>query len=122
MILQTGGDYYQVYFDIKNTGDREGVEIPQLYLYEEVANVTRPLKALKGFKAVDLKPGDWKNVTFPIFFDDLALWSTKNQKTLQPGMFDIMVGSSSDDIRLKGKFKITQTVLGEKIPEHKTKQ
>ncbi|HEY3783113.1 MAG TPA: glycoside hydrolase family 3 N-terminal domain-containing protein [Fimbriimonadaceae bacterium] len=113
---------FWVTFDINNTGDREGTEVPQLYLYEETASVIRPLKALKGFQAVSLKPGESKVVTLALTADDLSLWNTSLQRELQPGTFDIMVGSSSDDIRLKGKLEVTQKMFGEKIPEHVAKK
>ncbi len=86
--------------DVTNTGKRAGVEVPQLYIHEQVANVLRPLKALEGFQAVSLQPGETKTVSFKLGFEELSLWDPKMHRVVEPGAFDIMVGSSSGDIRV----------------------
>jgi beta-glucosidase len=95
---------------LKNTGDREGDEIVQLYVNDEVASVTRPVKELKGFKRVTLKPGESKAVTFVLSADQLAFYDKDVKLVVEPGTFKVMVGASSEDIRLEGSFEI----VGEK--------
>jgi beta-glucosidase len=85
---------------IKNTGDREGSEVVQLYLRDVVSSVTTPAEALKGFGRVSLQPGESKVVRFAIGPEQLALWNREMKHVVEPGEFKIMVGSSSADIRL----------------------
>ena len=87
--------------DVSNTGKMDGTEIVQLYIRDEYASVTRPVKELKGFERVDLKAGETKTVSFDITDDMLACWGIENKWSVEPGDFTIMVGSSSDDIDLQ---------------------
>lgn len=88
-----------VHVTIKNTGSTEGAEVVQLYIRDVVSSVTTPIKALKGFGRVTLKPGESKTLDFKIGFEQLALWNREMKHVVEPGDFKIMVGSSSEDIR-----------------------
>ncbi len=101
----THGDVY-ISMDIKNTGDRVGKEIVQLYIRDLIASVTVPVKELKGFNKIFLKPGEMRTVEFKLTHNDLALYNNYMDRVVEPGTFKVMVGSSSDDIRLEGEFEI----------------
>ncbi len=101
----THGDVY-ISMDIKNTGDRSGKEIVQLYIRDLIASVTVPIKELKGFSKIFLKPGEMHTVEFKLTHNDLALYNNYMDRVVEPGTFEVMVGSSSDDIRLEGEFEI----------------
>jgi beta-glucosidase len=89
-------------FDVKNTGDRAGDEVVQLYVHDIEASVKRPSKELKGFQRVTLQPGETKTVTLKLNTEVLAFWDVNDDKfVVEPGYFDIMIGSSSEDIRLR---------------------
>jgi beta-glucosidase len=93
-----------VSFDVKNTGARAGDEVPQLYLHQAVSSITRPLKELKDFTRIPLQPGETKTVRFILKPDQMAIWNEKMKRVIEPGKFEIMIGASSDDIRLTGSF------------------
>ena len=95
-----------VSFKVKNVGDREGDEVVQLYVRDVVASVTRPVKELKGFKRLTLKPGEERKVAFKLSADQLAFYDGDVELVVEPGTFEVMVGSSSEDIRLKGSFEV----------------
>jgi beta-glucosidase len=92
--------------DVKNTGKRDGSEVVQLYINDEIASVSRPVKELKGFEKITLAPGETKTVEFKILPEHLTMLNRYLEPVVEPGTFAVMVGSSSDDIRLKGKFEI----------------
>lgn len=92
--------------DVKNTGSREGVEIVQLYTRDLVSSVTTYEKNLRGFARVSLKPGETETATFTLTPADLSLWDRNMKFVVEPGMFRVMVGASSEDIRLSGEFEI----------------
>ncbi len=89
------GGTAKVSVDVSNTGDRAGDEVPQMYVHQEVASVTRPVMALKGFQRIHLNPGETKTVEFTITPDALSLLNVDMHKVVEPGIFDIMVGPSS---------------------------
>ena len=95
-------------FDLANTGKVEGTEIVQLYLRDMVASVVRPLKELKGFQKVHLKPGEQRHLSFTIDRDTLSFFNSQLKWGAEPGDFKLMVGSASDDIRLESNLKLTQ--------------
>ena len=101
------GDSLTVLLTLKNTGDRDGAEVVQLYLGDEKASVPRPVKELKGFKKVFLKAGEEKKVTMILQSRDMAFFDigTDDWKT-EPGKFLVYIGSSSRDIRLTGAFEL----------------
>ncbi|WP_213602534.1 beta-glucosidase BglX [Pseudoxanthomonas japonensis] len=89
----------QVSVRVTNTGKREGVEVVQLYVRDDVATVTRPVKQLRGFQRVSLAPGESKTVTFDLGFEDLAMYDDRMQRVVEPGTFTVYVGGSSDRAR-----------------------
>jgi beta-glucosidase len=103
------GGYVDISFRIKNTGNIAGDEVVQLYIHDEWASVERPVKELKGFKRIHLKPGEEKRVTFRLFTDQLAFYDEAMRFIVEAGTFEVMVGSSSEDIRLRGKFEVSET-------------
>ncbi|MDB4988633.1 MAG: beta-glucosidase [Myxococcaceae bacterium] len=82
--------------NVKNTGDRPGDEVVQLYLRDHVASITRPVRALRGFTRVSLAPGKSKDLTFTLDQEDFALLDEKFQRVIEPGLFTVYVGGSSD--------------------------
>lgn len=103
---------------VKNVGDREGDEVVQLYVRDVVASRVRPVKELKGFKRISLKPGEAKRVTFYLSADQLAFYDRAMRFIVEPGTIEVMVGSSSEDIRLTGSFEIAgevREVPGERV-------
>ena len=99
------GDY-QVSLDVANTGKLQGSEVVQLYINDVVSTVTRPVKELKGFEKVMLEPGEKKRVEFTLTPEQLSFLDQDLHWIVEPGMFSVMVGSSSEDIRLKGEFEV----------------
>lgn len=93
--------------DITNTGSQQGDEVVQLYMVDKVSSVTTYTSQLRGFERVSLKPGETKTVRFILHPDDLALLDKNMNWTVEPGAFEIRMGSSSEDIRLKKEFTIT---------------
>jgi beta-glucosidase len=92
--------------EVKNTGARAGDEVVQLYTRDLVSSVTTYEKNLRGFERVQLKPGEMKTVRFTLTPDDLALWDRSMRFVVEPGKFWVMIGSSSEDIRLHTEFEI----------------
>jgi beta-glucosidase len=91
----------KVFVTVKNTGDFTGDEVVQLYIRDKFSEVTRPVKELKGFKRVSLKPGEERVVDFEINPDMLAYYNLKMNWVVEPGDFKIMLGSSSRKSDLK---------------------
>ena len=91
--------------DVQNTGSRAGDEVVQLYTRDMVSSVTTYEKSLRGFERVSLQPGEKKTVTFTLTPADLSLWDINMHFVVEPGVFKVMVGSSSEDIRLNGEFE-----------------
>lgn len=86
--------------DVTNVGKVGGYETVQLYIHDELATVTRPIKELKGFQKVYLNVGEQKRVTFDIDASVLEFWNAENKYVVEPGDFTLMVGRSSEDICL----------------------
>jgi beta-glucosidase len=93
--LAGDADAVTVNVDVTNTGQRAGDEVAQLYLRDVVSSVTRPVKELKGFQRITLKPGETKAVTFTLGRDALGFWKTGKDFVVEPGKFDVTVGGSS---------------------------
>ncbi len=91
----------RVLAEIANTGKREGAEVVQMYIRDKVSSVTRPIKELKGFQLVNLKPGETKTVEFEITPELLAFYDLNMKFVVEPGEFEIMVGTSSRDCDLQ---------------------
>ena len=94
-----------VSLNVKNTGKVAGDEVVQLYLHEEFVSLVRPVKELKAFERITLQPGESKIVNFNVGFEQLKFWKD-GKWVVEPGNFDLMTGSSSEDIRLKTKIKV----------------
>ncbi|MGQ9513752.1 MAG: glycoside hydrolase family 3 N-terminal domain-containing protein [Thermoproteota archaeon] len=95
-----------VCFDIKNVGDLQGDEVAQLYVSDRVASISRPLKELKGFRRVKLDKGERKTLKFNISVEQLAFYDRYMRLVVEPGKFDVMVGPSSEEIKLFGSFEV----------------
>lgn len=96
----------QVECTITNTGSRKGDEVVQLYINDEYSSVTTYTKVLRGFERITLEPGASQKVTFTLTPQELGLWNQHNEFVVEPGSFEVMVGASSQDIRLKDKFEV----------------
>ncbi|MCS6974820.1 MAG: beta-glucosidase BglX [Cyclobacteriaceae bacterium] len=94
-------DTLKVYVDVTNTGEREGTEVVQLYIRDKIASVTRPVKELKGFQRVTLKPSEKKTIVFNLNREHLSFYNDKLQWVCEPGAFDVMVGGNSHDVLVK---------------------
>jgi beta-glucosidase len=97
----------QVHVHVANTGQRAGSEVVQLYIRDVVSSVTRPVKELKGFQKVWLQPGESKTVSLEITPESLAFYDINMEYVVEPGEFEIMVGTSSRDADLQ---KVVLTV------------
>ncbi|MDP4186236.1 MAG: fibronectin type III-like domain-contianing protein, partial [Bacteroidota bacterium] len=97
-----------IHFKVKNTGNRNGDEVVQLYIRDVLASVARPLIELKGFKRISLKAGEEKEVSFDITPEMLSMLDVNLKKVVEPGDFRIMIGASSKDIRLRGFVTVKQ--------------
>lgn len=92
--------------EVANSGKRDGDEVVQVYIHDAAARVKRPNSQLVAFQRVHLKAGERRTLTFTVPAEQLAFWDEgKKMWVIQPGAFDVMVGSSSKDIRLKGQFE-----------------
>jgi beta-glucosidase len=96
----------EVTVDIKNEGTMEGAEVVQLYIRDVRASVSRPNMALKGFKKINLKPNQTKTVTFTITPEDLSMYDINMEWVVEPGLFEIMIAHSSNDIRHKMNLEV----------------
>ena len=95
-----------VEFDVANVGERDGDEVPQLYITDELASVSVDPILLKKFCRINLKKGETKHVKFDLRFDDLAIYNLDMQQVVEPGTFAVKVGAASNDIRLKDRFEV----------------
>jgi beta-glucosidase len=103
-IGQAGEVYVSV--DVKNTGNRDENEVVQLYIDDLISSMSRPVKELKGFEKIYLAAGEKKTVRFKLEPEHLSFLDRHLEPVVEPGMFKVMVGSSSKDIRLKGEFEV----------------
>ena len=94
----------EIEFELGNIGSAAGTETAQLYIRDLYASRTRPVKELKGFAKVTLHPQEWKRVRFILSTDQLAFYDLNMDLMVEPGDFSVMIGSSSEDIRLTGEF------------------
>lgn len=103
----SGDQNLTITIPVSNTGSVEGKEVVQLYIGDESASVLRPLKELKGFEKISLKPGEEKAVTFTVKPDDLKFYDDKTGSwRAEPGKFKAYIGSSSADIRATVPFEL----------------
>ncbi|GAB6118987.1 glycoside hydrolase family 3 N-terminal domain-containing protein [Dysgonomonas termitidis] len=96
----------EVTFRITNTGKIAGDEIAQLYINDEVSSVTTYTQVLRGFERIHLESGETKELEFKLTSQDLGLWNRHNEFVVEPGFFEVRVGASSQDIKLKERFEI----------------
>ncbi|WP_064517669.1 beta-glucosidase BglX [Buttiauxella gaviniae] len=85
--------------EVKNTGDREGETVVQMYLQDVTASMSRPVKELKGFKKVSLKPGETQTVSFPIDVEALKFWNAQMKHVAEPGKFNVFIGLDSARVK-----------------------
>ncbi len=102
----TQGERVDISLEVRNSGERAGDEVVQLYVRDEYASLPRPVKELKGFARLTLAPGERRRVTFHLPADTLAFYDADLRLVLEPGRVQVMVGSSSEDIRLTGAFEV----------------
>ena len=100
------GGTVRVSADVKNKGNRSGAEVVQLYLHDVIGTVVTPVKELRGFEKIQLQAGQTKTVSFTVMPEHMALLDRHLEWVVEPGTFEIMVGHSSKDIRLKGTFEV----------------
>jgi beta-glucosidase len=101
----SSGKPVEVSLRVRNSGSRPGAEVVELYVHDGHASVDRPVQELKGFRRVELAAGEAKTVSFTLDRAAMAFYSTtKKDWVTEPGQFDVLVGSSSRDIRVKGSF------------------
>lgn len=105
--VHTGGDVH-VTAEVRNAGERAGREVVQLYIRDVISSVTTPVKQLKGFAKVALEPGEKKTVRFTLTPDDLSLLNRQMVRVVEPGEFRVMIGHSSEDIRMTGSFEVVE--------------
>ena len=108
----TNGPVVTAEFDLANTGPRAGAEVAELYIHQENPTLPRPLKELKGFKKVLLNPGEKQTVSIPLGVRSFAFYDpARNGWVSEAGNFEILVGSSSRDIRLQDNFHLPKTTV-----------
>ena len=90
---------------VTNTGKREGATAVQMYLQDVTASLSRPVKELKGFNKVTLKPGETQTVSFPIDINALKFWNQKLQHVAEPGKFNVFIGLDSARVK-QGEFEL----------------
>jgi beta-glucosidase len=92
---------------VRNTGQRAGDEVVQLYLRDVVAQVARPVKQLAGFARVGLAPGEGAEVTFRVHADRTAYTNRELERIVEPGDLEVMVGTSASDLPCRGRVRLT---------------
>lgn len=103
-------DTFDLSVTVTNTGKRAGDEVVQLYMNDPVASVTQPVKALKGFKRVSLAAGESKRLTFTLSANQFGFYDRAMNFVLEPGQINLMLGSSSADIRLQTSVEVAGKV------------
>ena len=105
----SNSDSLEVSIKVTNTGSRAGDEVVQLYIRDKKSNAIRPVKQLMGFERIPLKPKESKTVSFVVPAKELAFWDVKTKSFIvEPGDFEVMIGSSSEDIKSRGVFKVVK--------------
>lgn len=91
---------------VSNTGKRASDEVVQLYVHDVVASVVRPIKELKGFRRIHLQAGESKRVDFTLGPEALSFWDKQMKRVVEPGLFEVLVGASSSDIRQQARLEV----------------
>ena len=116
--------FLPVSVDVTNTGNYDGEEIVQLYVADKVASMVRPIKELKGFQKVFIPKGQTKRVEFKLNVKDLGFWNDLMQYVVEPGAFEIMVGTNSEELQKKeavwddGKVSEASSAKGRVVVQH----
>lgn len=116
--------FLPVSVDVTNTGNYDGEEIVQLYVADKVASMVRPVKELKGFQKVFIPKGQTKRVEFKLNVKDLGFWNSLMQYVVEPGTFEIMVGTNSEELQKKeavwddGKVSEASSARGHVVVQH----
>jgi len=105
-----GSESVTVTVDLKNTGSRAGTEVAQLYVRDDVASVTRPVRELRGFRRVTLQPGQSQTLTFTLVPEDLAMYDRDMRRVVEPGGFTVWAGGDSN-ARLEARFTVAGPVV-----------
>ena len=98
---------FRVSCEVTNTGDRRGDEVVQLYISDKFSSVVTYESVLRGFERVTLEPGETKTVSFEVRPSHLELLDSNMNWTVEPGEFEIRIGASSEDIRLKKTVRLS---------------
>ena len=93
-------------FTVRNTGAVRGGEVPQLYVRDVLATVTRPVMELKAFTRIELAPGESREIVFPLPLRELRMLDAGMRWTVEPGVYRVLVGTSSRDVRLRGELTL----------------
>jgi len=101
------GETVDILLRVKNVGKLAGDEVVQLYIRDEFASTPRPIKELKGYRRLTLNPGQTRTITFHLPVNQLAFYDNDLNLVVEPGTIEVMVGSSSEDIRLRDRFEIS---------------
>jgi beta-glucosidase len=104
------GDSLEVAVDVRNAGDRAGDEVVQVYVRDDVASVAEPVRALKAFRRVGLRPGETRTIVFRLGSESFALYDRQMRRVVEPGTFTVYVGTDSD-ARLSSRFEFTGSTL-----------
>jgi len=116
-VNNAGGGNAEVSFDVTNTGKREGTEVAQLYVADKHSRVPRPAKELKGFSRVELKAGEKRRVTIKLDKRALSYYDVDSKQwRAEPGEFEVLVGSSNENIRIQGKLTLTAADASVSVP------
>lgn len=102
----SSGSVLRANLEISNTGECAGTEVVQLYIHDKVASLARPVKELKAYQRHSLEPGEMKQVSFQIEVQKLGMYDQHLHWVVEPGEFEVLIGSSSEDIRLQGSIKV----------------
>lgn len=105
-IVPKDGQHFEVTFDVTNTGSRDGEEVPQLYIHDEVASVAQPVMQLRGFDRKLIKAGETQRFTFELGPEEFSIVNKNMKDVAEPGDFTVMIGPSSDNIVLKSNITL----------------
>lgn len=105
----TSGENLIIHLEVTNSGTRTGDEVVQLYIRDRYASITRPNMELQGFVRIQLLPGEKKRICFTLPVSQLAFWDKNKKWKVEAGDMDVLIGSSSQDIRLEDSFHITDS-------------
>ncbi|MFZ0390938.1 MAG: beta-glucosidase BglX, partial [Calditrichia bacterium] len=110
-------DTLRVYVEVTNTGSRSGNEVVQLYIHDEVASITRPVKELRGFHRIRLQPKESRRVSFAITANDLSFLNLNMEKVVEPGFFTVFVGGNSQEtMQSRFEYRVPEKTEGASAP------